>query len=179
MSEQELPKMRYRPVKGQAPPEMKEGFAQEEVLRLIIEAVCRAIRVGVAGSSLTVDGSKAGGVGDAPNKPEHMTHLRGDTLVYKDHPRIAFRGAIDSLESEILLVQIKAGERRQRKLYEDLDEIIAVIRRLLRCEVSGEAVGEVRLQNLSTDELRAHSHHPSQYYGIRHFLPTAERWLSA
>ena len=185
MSEQELSKMRYRPVKGQAPPEWKDGLAQEDVLRLITETVCRAIRAKGAGSSLTAggrkvesslmaDGCKAESDGGAPDKPGHMTHLRGDTLVYKDHPRIAFRGAIDSLESEILLVQIKAGERRQRKLYEDLDEIIAVIRRLLRCEVSGEAVGEVRLQNLSTDELRAHSHHPSQYYGIRHFLPTAE-----
>ena len=57
MSEQEVPKMRYRPVKGQVSSEMKEGFAQEEVLRLIIEAVCRAIRVGGAGSSLAVDGS--------------------------------------------------------------------------------------------------------------------------
>ena len=26
-------------------------------------------------------------------KPEHMTHLHGDVLVPKTHPRIAFRGA--------------------------------------------------------------------------------------
>ena len=31
-----------------------------------------------------------------------MTHLRGNVLVFKDHPRIAFRGYIDLLEAEIL-----------------------------------------------------------------------------
>ena len=36
-------------------------------------------------------------------KPEDMTHLNGDTLVPKTHPRIAFRGAMDSLEAELLL----------------------------------------------------------------------------
>ena len=32
-------------------------------------------------------------------KPEHMTHLRGNILVPKTHPRIAFRGGIDTLEA--------------------------------------------------------------------------------
>ena len=36
-------------------------------------------------------------------KPEHMTHLRGNSLVRKDHPRILFRGWIDALEGELLL----------------------------------------------------------------------------
>lgn len=105
-------------------------------------------------------------------KPEHMTHLRDNHLVYKDHPRIAFRGAIDSLESEIILFQTITEQRGLDQLTRDLEEIIKAIRWLLRCEVSGEPVGEVTLQGLNTDELRAHSHHPSQYYGIRHFLPT-------
>ncbi len=129
---------------------------KERVRQLIVEAVCRAV-----------------GSGEAGEKPEHMTHLRGNVLVYKDHPRIAFRGAIDSLESEIILVQTKAKESHLRKLYHDLEEIIKTIRHLLRCEVSGEAVGEVTLQELTTDQLREHSHHPSRYYGMHHFLPTA------
>lgn len=179
MRERELPKLRYEPVKGQVLPEMNNLFTQEAVQRAIVETVCCAIRARETGNNPAEDGlarsvyreDSACGSG---NKPEHMTHLRGDVLVYKDHPRIAFRGAIDSLESEILLVQVKAGERRLRGLYNDLEEIVAVIRRLLRCEVSGEAVDEVKLQNLTTDELRAHSHHPSRYYGMHHFLPTAQ-----
>ena len=39
-------------------------------------------------------------------KPEHMTHLYGDVLVRKTHPRIEFRGKVDLLEAEIMLCQL-------------------------------------------------------------------------
>lgn len=104
-------------------------------------------------------------------KPEHMTHLRGNVLVFKNHPKIALRGAIDSLEAEILVVQIIAEKQGLKKLIKDLEEVVRFIRHLLRCEVSGEPVGEFNLQGLNAQELRQHSHHPSQYYGMRHFLP--------
>ena len=65
-----------------------------------------------------------------------MTHLRGDHLVYKDHPRIAFRGAIDSLEAEIIVLQTITEKQHLHTLTEDLEEIIKTIRWLLRCEVS-------------------------------------------
>lgn len=105
-------------------------------------------------------------------KPEIMTHLRGNLLVFKDHPRIAFRGAIDSLESEIILVQLLTQKENISKLTEDLEDIIKFIRHLVRCEVSGEDVGKYKLQELSEAELREHSHHPSRYYGMKHFLPS-------
>ncbi|MDY3224669.1 MAG: hypothetical protein SOW84_02170 [Candidatus Faecousia sp.] len=35
--------------------------------------------------------------GFAEEKPEHMTHLHGDVLVPKNHPRILFRGKMDTL----------------------------------------------------------------------------------
>lgn len=104
-------------------------------------------------------------------KPEHMTHLRGDLLVFKDHPRIILRGKIDSLESAIILVQAKALDAGDRALSAELEEIITFIRHLLRCEVSGEPVGEFRLLGLDAPALREQSHHPSKYFGIRHFLP--------
>ena len=34
---------------------------------------------------------------ECAEKPEEMTHLRGNLLVSKTHPRIAFRGQLDSL----------------------------------------------------------------------------------
>ncbi len=104
-------------------------------------------------------------------KPEHMTHLRGNLLVFKDHPRIALRGAIDSLESEIILVQLYAQKQNMQQMIKDLEEVIRFIRNLLRCEVSGDPVGEFVLQGLDAKALREHSHHPSKYYGISHFLP--------
>ena len=42
---------------------------------------------------------------ECAEKPEEMTHLRGNLLVSKTHPRIAFRGQLDSLLAEILLLQ--------------------------------------------------------------------------
>ena len=104
-------------------------------------------------------------------KPEHMTHLRGNLLVFKDHPRIILRGKIDSLESAIILVQAKALEAGDSALSAELEEVITFIRHLLRCEVSGEPVGEFQLLGLDAPALRDQSHHPSKYFGIRHFLP--------
>ena len=43
----------------------------------------------------------ATGLGLGREKPEEMTHLRGNLLVKKTHPRIAFRGKLDSLEAAI------------------------------------------------------------------------------
>lgn len=105
-------------------------------------------------------------------KPEHMTHLRGNLLVFKDHKRIILRGAIDSLESEIILAQIVSERLDKPKLTKELEEVIVFIRKLLRCELTGEAVGDFTLLGLNEKELREQSYHPSQYFGMRHFLPT-------
>lgn len=104
-------------------------------------------------------------------KPEHMTHLRGNLLVFKDHKRIILRGKLDSLESKILEVQLVAVKNGLPKVADELDEVLKFTRNLMRCEVSGEPVGEFRVIGLDEKELREQSHHPSQYFGIRHFLP--------
>ena len=40
-------------------------------------------------------------------KPEHMTHLRGDQLVPKTHPIIAWRGQMDEFDCAIVESQIQ------------------------------------------------------------------------
>lgn len=103
-------------------------------------------------------------------KPEQMTHLNGNTLVPKTHPRIRFRGAMDTLEAEILMAQLKCdGKCRQ-----DLGEILELARRLIRCEVMEEPVGEGKLCGLTEDEQRSRSHRPQDYYGQAHFMPSAQ-----
>ncbi len=99
-------------------------------------------------------------------KPEYMTHLNGDVLVPKTHPRIRFRGAVDNLEAALLLCQ-KAVPERQKELQEILD----LARRLISCDVLGEPVGEFMLCGLSEQEQRKRSHLPQDYYGIPHFMP--------
>lgn len=105
-------------------------------------------------------------------KPEHMTHLRGNLLVFKDNNVIALRGAIDSLESEIIIAQLIAKKEGANRLVDDLEEIIRFIRKLLRCEITGDSVDGFMLQGLDEHAIREQSYHPSKYFGINHFLPT-------
>lgn len=102
-------------------------------------------------------------------KPEHMTHLKGNILVRKDHPRIAFRGMIDALEGELMLAQQASHE--YPALVKELEEALALVRRLIRCDVLDEPVGELRLCGYDAGQLREYSHYPDKYLGQPHFLP--------
>ena len=104
------------------------------------------------------------GGGILEEKPEHMTHLHGDVLVPKTHPRIRFRGAMDTLEAEIMLCQLTGDPQ-------PLGQILELARRLLRCEVLEESVGELALCGLTEQEQRKRSHFPQEYYGQPHFMP--------
>lgn len=99
-------------------------------------------------------------------KPEHMTHLNGDVLVSKTHPRIIFRGAMDTLEAELLLCQLAVPA-----LEKPLQEILDLARRLVACDVLGETVPEQTLCGLTQQQLRSHSHLPQKFYGQPHFMP--------
>lgn len=99
-------------------------------------------------------------------KPEHMTHLNGEVLVPKTHPRIAFRGAMDTLEAELLLCMLAVPSFRK-----ELAEILNLARNILRWDVLGEPAREQKLCGLTQQELRSHSHRPQDYYGQPHFMP--------
>lgn len=104
--------------------------------------------------------------GFVTEKPEHMTHLNGDVLVRKTHPRIAFRGKMDTLETELMLCQLVVPEFRQ-----ELGEILALSRVLIRCDVLDEPVPQQKLCGMTEAELRKRSHFPQEYYGQPHFMP--------
>ena len=108
--------------------------------------------------------------GYAEGKPEHMTHLNGDVLVHKTHPRIKFRGAVDTLEAELLLCQQDADTQTKQQL----GEILTLARNLVRWDVLEEPVKEEKLMGLTQQELRERSHRPQDFYGQPHFMPSAE-----
>ncbi len=101
-------------------------------------------------------------------KPEHMTHLNGDVLVPKDHPRILFRGKVDTLEAELLLCQLADAN-----LVTPVGEILALARQIIRCEVLNEPLKWEKLCGLTEGEQRRRSHFPQDYYGQPHFMPGA------
>lgn len=104
-------------------------------------------------------------------KPEHMTHLHGNKLVYKDDPRIVFRGRLDSLQSTILDTQLQFITYGSKVLVKELDEVLATVRNTLRAEVLNEPIAIQLLIGLTDEELREHSHHPKKHYGVEHFIP--------
>lgn len=107
------------------------------------------------------------GGGYVEEKPEHMTHLNGDVLVPKNHPRILFRGKMDTLEAELILCQLENGE-----LVPPVGEILALARQIIRCEVLEEPLKAGKLCGLTEDEQRKRSHFPQDYYGQPHFMPS-------
>ena len=100
-------------------------------------------------------------------KPEHYTHLRGDILVPKAHPVIAFRGAMDTLQAQILLAQPVAPEAIRK----DLGEILDLARKIIAWDVLEEPVKTEKLCGLTQQEQRKRSHFPQEYYGVPHFMP--------
>ena len=106
------------------------------------------------------------GGGYLEEKPEHMTHLNGEILVSKCHPRILFRGKLDTLEAELLLCQLAAAH-----LATPVGEILALARLLIRCDVLEQPVPEGKLCGLTEAEIRKRSHFPQEYYGQPHFMP--------
>ena len=101
-------------------------------------------------------------------KPEHMTHLHSDVLVEKTHPRIRFRGAIDTLEAELLLGQLKCPDVKN-----ELGEILSLARMTIRCDVMEEPLKWDKLCGLTEAEQRSRSHRPQDFYGQPHFMPEA------
>ena len=106
--------------------------------------------------------------GYAEEKPEHMTHLNGEVLVPKTHPRIRFRGKMDTLEAELILCQRIPGAPEMA-----LGEILTLARKILRCDVLDEPLIWDTLCGLSEQEQRMRSHMPQDYYGQPHFMPQA------
>ncbi len=101
-------------------------------------------------------------------KPENYTHLRGNLLVPKTHPVIAFRGAVDTLEAELLLAQATVPDGMRP----DLEEILALARNLIRWDVLQEPAKLDKLCGMTEEALRKRSHNPQEYYGVAHFMPS-------
>ena len=106
--------------------------------------------------------------GTVTEKLEHMTHLNGDVLVSKTHPRIKFRGAMDSLEAELMLCQLNLKPEYQKAVA----EVLEFARELIRCDVLDRSVERKTLCGLTEAELRSHSHRPQDFYGQPHFMPS-------
>lgn len=103
-------------------------------------------------------------------KPEHLTQLIGNQLIPKDHPRIVFRGWLDRLQAEILLLQKQAANL---SLSQNLGELLGRVRAILRAEVLDEPVEPCDFFGFNETEIRDRSHHPQKYFGLEHLEVSA------
>ena len=102
-------------------------------------------------------------------KPEHMTQLHGNVLVDKDHPRILFRGRLDMIQAEVVCAQamIKAAGESQL-LLDDLDNILWILREMMKCEVLDEPFTNETIIGFTHSELRERSHAPMKFYKVEY-----------
>ena len=104
-------------------------------------------------------------------KPEDMTHLNGNVLVPKTHPRIVFRGRLDSLQAKILELQLAACESGSQEMTDDLGELLEYTKALLGAEVKETPLEDMRLLGMTSPQLRYTSHHVKEIFGIDHPVP--------
>lgn len=104
-------------------------------------------------------------------KPEHMCQISGNFLVPKNHPRILFRGKLDSLQTVIVLDQALMSESgSSSKLIEDLNSILFTLQNIMRCEVLDEALESGLIIGLTHSELHDRSHNPMKFFGIKQMI---------
>lgn len=108
------------------------------------------------------------------HKPEHMTQLDAEHFAAKTHPRIKLRGQLDLLHALVMLVAAEAREKNLPILEKYLDTLAAYCREIQSAEYNNRQVGSLSLAEKTAEEIHAISHHPDQYLGIPHLVPTSE-----
>lgn len=100
-------------------------------------------------------------------KPVHMTVLYGDVLVAKDHPQILFRGKVESLQAQIILYQAMIAEQSgSQKLIDDLNNILTILRNILRSHVLNQPLEVESIIGLSPVELEERVKEPMRYFQL-------------
>lgn len=100
-------------------------------------------------------------------KPEYMTHLHGNFLVSKTHPRIALRGCLDMLQAEVLVLCSRSRAAGSAALADELEDVLRYTRAILAAEVKDEPLGEMALLGFDAAGLRYHSHNVGALTGGR------------
>ncbi len=105
------------------------------------------------------------------HKPEQMTHLHGNLLVAKNHPRILLRGMLDDLEADILMLQAQAHEQGMDLVVKELGETLDYCRAIMSSEVTEKSFTVTTLLGMDEARQREISHQPARYLGIGHLMP--------
>ncbi len=104
------------------------------------------------------------------SKPESMTHLFENVLVYKDDLRIILRGRLDALQSYIIDTQIYFQEKKRMDLIESLEDLLYFSREILKSEVLSIPFPEIKALGMTPEEIREKSHNPQKYFKLKQMV---------
>lgn len=102
---------------------------------------------------------------------EKKTVLHGSECVGKDHPRIELRGEIDSLYARAVYVCAFARQYGYTEIISGLEDIVRVVRELMRAEALDEPPNAGEVMGMEPDELRHVSHHTKEELGLEPYMP--------
>jgi ethanolamine utilization cobalamin adenosyltransferase len=95
--------------------------------------------------------------------------------VDKTHPRIAFRGKLDTAQSLVIECQITAREKGYTDLIDELEIVLQYLQAMMKADVTEEPLPPLKYLHLSEAEVREMSHHPGKYFDVTIFThPTKE-----
>ncbi|THF59304.1 ethanolamine utilization cob(I)yrinic acid a,c-diamide adenosyltransferase EutT [Pseudothauera rhizosphaerae] len=116
---------------------------------------------------------------EVARKPEAMTHLDERRLVAKNDPRLRLRGALDTAIAWAVWVQAELPpEERDTTLGHWLADVRSCLGNVLRGEVTGEPVSELRMGELDDEAIHRVSHDPLRYFGHDHLVPDAAQGVT-
>ena len=148
--------------------EFKNEFGEEDAKK---QRLARAVSAPVPGQACVPKYVDYTSGAFFPEKPEHMTQLVSNKLVPKDHLRIYFRGKLDSLQSHFVLTQaIIAESSGSKRLIDDLNDVLGVLREIMRCDVLDEPFVNERIIGLTHAEIRERSHNPMKFFSIKQMV---------
>lgn len=103
-------------------------------------------------------------------KPEAMTHLFENVLVYKDDPRIVLRGCLDTLQAHIIETQVYLEDKGRIDLLSSLDNLLHFTREILKHEVLNTSMTEQKVLDMSAEDIREMSHNPEKYFKLKQMV---------
>ncbi len=95
---------------------------------------------------------------------ERKTSKNQNTTTAKSDPAIVFRGKLDSLESEVILLSSMVIS--STALHLDLEKIAEQLNKMLVCHFLEADFDETTILSLDFDSLREISYHPKENFGL-------------
>lgn len=109
---------------------------------------------------------------EVAQKTELLTLLDDKLLVPKTHPRISFRGKLDTLIAQTIVVQTQFDPvKKYPLLHKLLADLRSYMGNILRCEVTGLVLSTLNMGDLDEDTIHSMSHQPLKYLGHDHIVP--------